>query len=72
VGHRHATPRRELATLIADVVGWQGQLRFDETKPDGMPRKLLDVTQLAELGWDRARPLRDGIADSYAWFLQQG
>jgi GDP-L-fucose synthase len=62
---------RELATLIADVVGWQGELRFDETKPDGMPRKLLDVTQLAELGWDRARPLRDGIADSYAWFLQQ-
>jgi GDP-L-fucose synthase len=63
---------RELATLIADVVGWQGELRFDETKPDGMPRKLLDVTQLAELGWDRARPLRDGIADSYAWFLRQG
>ncbi len=60
---------RELAELIADVVGWDGQLRFDTTKPDGMARKLLDVTKLHAHGWNDARPLRDGIADTYRWYL---
>ena len=60
---------RELAQLIAEVVGWQGELRFDPTMPDGTPRKLLDVTRLAALGWRARTGLRDGIEATYRWFL---
>jgi GDP-L-fucose synthase len=62
---------RELATLIADVVGYEAELRFDATKPDGPPRKLMDSTRLHALGWNRARPLRDGIAQTYDHWLTQ-
>jgi len=60
---------RELAELVADVVGWQGEIRQDPSKPDGTPRKLLDVGRLRELGWTARTPLRDGIASTYDWFL---
>jgi len=59
---------RELAELICDVVGFDGELAWDTTKPDGTPRKLLDVTRLRALGWTPAIPLRDGIARTYEWF----
>jgi GDP-L-fucose synthase len=59
---------RELAELLADVVGYRGELRFDASKPDGMPRKLLDVSRLTELGWKATVPLRHGIEETYAWF----
>ena len=59
---------RELAELICDVVGFDGKLAWDTTKPDGTPRKLLDVTRLRALGWTPAIPLRDGIARTYEWF----
>ncbi|MFL6505889.1 MAG: GDP-L-fucose synthase family protein [Candidatus Udaeobacter sp.] len=59
---------RELAELICDVVGFDGELDWDTTKPDGTPRRLLDVTKLRALGWTPAIPLRDGIARTYEWF----
>jgi GDP-L-fucose synthase len=59
---------RELAELICDVVGFNGELAWDTTKPDGTPRRLLDVTKLRALGWKPAIPLRDGIVRTYEWF----
>src|SRR5213082_1737048 len=61
---------RELAELICDVVGFGGELAWDKTKPDGTPRKLLDVSKLSALGWSPTIPLRDGIARTYDWFLK--
>ena len=61
---------RELAELICDVVGFNGKLAWDKTKPDGTPRKLLDVSKLRGLGWSPTTPLRDGIARTYDWFLK--
>jgi len=60
---------RELAELICDVVGFDGELAWDTTKPDGTPRKLLDITNLRDLGWQPTIPLRDGVAQTYDWFL---
>jgi len=60
---------RELAELICDIVGFDGQLSWDATKPDGTPRKLLDVTKLRALGWKPSTPLREGITQTYEWFL---
>jgi len=59
---------RGLAELICDVVGFDGELAWDTTKPDGTPRKLLDVTKLRALGWKPAITLQDGIARTYEWF----
>src|SRR5205809_5541697 len=59
---------RKLSELICDVVGFDGELAWDTSKPDGTPRKLLDVTKLRALGWKPAIPLRDGIARTYEWF----
>lgn len=61
---------KELAELIGSVVGYSGQLVFDTSKPDGTPRKLLDVSKLRELGWRAETPLRVGIERTYAWFLE--
>ncbi len=60
----------ELAELICDVVGFDGELVWDATKPDGTPRKLLDVSKLHNLGWRATIPLPDGIAQTYDWFLK--
>ncbi len=62
---------RELANTVMDVVGFQGELLFDSTKPDGTPRKLLDVSALHALGWKAKTSLREGIAASYADFLKR-
>src|SRR5205809_4293990 len=59
---------RELAELICDLVGFDGELAWDTSKPDGTPRKLLDVTKLRALGWKPAITLRQGIAQTYDWF----
>src|SRR5438552_7425158 len=61
---------RELAELICEVVGFQGDLIWDATKADGTPRKLLDVSKLRGIGWCHAIALREGIARTYQWFLQ--
>jgi GDP-L-fucose synthase len=61
---------RELAELICDVVGFTGTLEFDSTKPDGTPRKLLDVSKLTKQGWQAKIPLREGIESTYEWFLK--
>ena len=60
---------RELATTIREVVGFDGELRFDSSYPDGTPRKLMDVTRLTTLGWRPRIGLRDGLASTYAWYL---
>jgi GDP-L-fucose synthase len=60
---------RELAETIAEVVGWQGNFRFDSSKPDGTPRKLLDVSRLTALGWQANISLLNGIKLTYEWFL---
>ncbi|MBK6873729.1 MAG: GDP-L-fucose synthase [Kineosporiaceae bacterium] len=60
---------RDLAELVADVVGWHGEIGQDTSKPDGTPRKLLDVSRLNDLGWTARTPLREGIAATYAWFV---
>ena len=61
---------RELAELICEIVGFDGKLSWDTSKPDGTPRKLLDVSKLRNLGWRPSITLRDGIAATYQWFLQ--
>ncbi|MFD3648547.1 GDP-L-fucose synthase family protein [Streptomyces cyaneofuscatus] len=62
---------RELAETIAEVTGYQGRVGWDTSKPDGTPRKLLDVSRLTSLGFKPQIPLRDGIARTYAWWLGQ-
>ena len=59
---------RELAELVAEVVGFDGPIEWDTSKPDGTPRKLLDVSRLKGLGWGPTIGLRDGIAATYEWF----
>jgi GDP-L-fucose synthase len=61
---------RELAELVCDVVGFDGELSWDKAKPDGTPRKLLDVSKLRGLGWTPTIKLRDGVAQTYDWFLK--
>lgn len=60
---------RELAELICDVVGFRGEVKWDRSKPDGTPRKLLDISKIRSLGWTPTVGLRDGIARVYEWFL---
>ena len=62
---------RELAELICDVVGFEGELTWDGSKPDGTPRKLLDISKIESLGWQPTVPLREGIARTYDWFKAQ-
>jgi GDP-L-fucose synthase len=59
---------RDLAELIRDVVGFKGHLAFDASKPDGTPRKLLDVNRMKTLGWQARIPLREGLGGVYAAF----
>jgi GDP-L-fucose synthase len=62
---------RDLAELIASIVEYQGCLGFDSTKPDGTPRKLLDVSRLNSLGWTHHIKLRDGVDATYEWYKAQ-
>ena len=61
----------ELAETMAWVTGFTGRIVYDSGKPDGTPRKLMDVSRLARMGWTATIGLEDGIRDTYAWFLEQ-
>ena len=61
---------RELAESVKEVVGFEGELKFDSSKPDGTPRKLLDVSKLNGLGWKASIGLEQGISETYSWFLE--
>lgn len=61
---------REMAKTMARVVGFEGDITFDSTKPDGTPRKLMDVSRLADLGWRYSVELEQGLAHTYQWFLE--
>jgi GDP-L-fucose synthase len=59
----------ELAELVRDIVGFEGKIEYDASKPDGTPRKLVDTGKINALGWKASTGLREGIAATYAWFL---
>lgn len=61
---------RELVETVAKVVGYQGRIEFDSSKPDGAPRKLMDVSRLKQLGWQAQVSLEQGLQQTYQWFLQ--
>ena len=61
----------ELARLVGEVTGYEGNIVFDTSKPDGSPRKLLDVSRLTGLGWRSRIPLREGLAETYKWYLER-
>ena len=69
VGSGQESSIADLARLIADVVGFEGDIEHDLTKPDGTPRKMLDSTRLHNLGWSASTGLREGIEKTYEWFL---
>jgi GDP-L-fucose synthase len=61
---------RELAETVSSVTGFQGRVTFDASKPDGTPRKLMDVSRLEALGWKSQIGLEEGLRDAYSWFVQ--
>jgi GDP-L-fucose synthase len=63
---------RELAAMVGRVVGYSGKVEWDATKPDGTPRKLLDVSKLVRLGWKAKTPLEQGLRATYRWWLEHG
>ena len=71
VGSGQEISIKDLAHLIAGIVGFKGTLVFDASKPDGSPRKLLDCSRLHAMGWSPNIGLRDGIAETYRWYLAQ-
>jgi GDP-L-fucose synthase len=72
VGTGEEVSIRELVMRVAEAVGWHGRLVFDTSRPDGMPRKLVDVSRLQVLGWRARTPLRDGLKLAYDWFVKNG
>ena len=61
---------KALGELVKQTVGYQGEIVYDTSKPDGTPRKLVDTSRIASLGWKAQIALREGVADTYAWYLQ--
>ncbi|TKD62620.1 GDP-L-fucose synthase [Cobetia marina] len=61
---------RELAETVQRVIGFEGELTFDASKPDGTPRKLMDVSRLKALGWEASITLEEGLVDAYGWFIE--
>lgn len=72
VGSGEEVTTRELAEAVKSVVGFNGEVRFDTTKPDGMPRKFLDSSRVFAMGWKPKRTLREGLTDVYAWARKEG
>lgn len=70
VGSGKEVTIKELAELVKEVVGFNGQLVWDSSKPDGTPRKLMDSSKLAEMGWEPKISLKDGLVDTYKWYLK--
>jgi GDP-L-fucose synthase len=69
VGTGHDITILELAQSIAKVIGWQGTFTFNRTKPDGVPRKLLDVSRLRALGWSASTDFENGMKCAYEWYV---
>lgn len=69
VGTGRGCTIRELAELIQDVVGYAGEVRWDASKPNGMPKKVMDVSRMTALGWTAKTSLREGVGKTYAWYL---
>ncbi|MEX5236819.1 NAD-dependent epimerase/dehydratase family protein, partial [Kocuria arenosa] len=61
---------KDLAGLVAEAVGYEGRIEWDTTKPDGTPRKLMDVTKLADAGWTARIPLQDGLRTTVEWYRE--
>ena len=61
----------DLAEMIREIVGYDGKITCDSSKPDGMPKKLLDVSRIKARGWGPKKSLKGGIKDSYEWYLKQ-
>jgi GDP-L-fucose synthase len=59
----------ELAQSIAKTIGWEGTFTFDRSKPDGMPRKVMDVSRLCGLGWSAPTDFKDGMKEAYQWYI---
>ncbi|THU54167.1 hypothetical protein C4D60_Mb10t22170 [Musa balbisiana] len=70
VGSGREVSIREAAEMAKEVVGFKGELVWDTTKPDGTPRKLVDDSKLAAMGWRPKVSLREGLAESYKWYLE--
>jgi GDP-L-fucose synthase len=70
IGVGEDLPIKELAEKIKEVIGFKGEIQFDTTKPDGTPRKLVDVTKLNSLGWKAKTSLEEGLKKAYQWFLE--
>lgn len=70
IGSGEEVSIRQLAELICEVVGFKGEIIFDTTKPDGTPRKFLDISRLTQLGWRPQIKLKDGIKQTYEWFVK--
>ena len=60
-----------MAETMKEVVGFKGNLTFDTTRPDGAPRKLIDVTRLKNIGWSYTTVLKEGLEKTYYWYLNQ-
>lgn len=69
VGVGHDIKIRDLAEMVQRVVGFEGRLVFDESRPDGTPRKLVDTTLINSLGWQAKTELNEGLKATYAWFV---
>ena len=70
IGWGDDLPIKDLAETVANVIGFDGEIEWDSSKPDGMPRKLLDTTRINALGWYPSIKLRDGVASTYEWYLE--
>lgn len=70
IGTGVETSIRQLAEIIADVVGWSGDFAFDTTKPDGTPRKVMDVSRLTAMGWRAGADMRQAMKQAYDWYLE--
>jgi GDP-L-fucose synthase len=71
IGNGKDNTIREIAEMVKEIVGFEGTIQWDTTKPDGTPRKLLDVNKLKGLGWEARIPLKDGIRQTYEWFCKE-
>lgn len=70
VGTGQGTTIKDLAEIISKVVGYQGALEWDATRPDGMPKRMLDSSKLSSLGWEASVSLQDGLAKTYEWYKE--
>ena len=70
IGYGKDSTIKEIAAVVAEVVGYKGDVRWDQDKPDGTPQKLLDISKIKELGWKPDIALKDGIQIVYEWYLK--